>query len=361
MFDTLLTGRDPATGQGYWWPARTIHWPPQLEAATASATSSLTRSVRGGPSAPQSSYGLVGLVRTVDLGARRHRYGAGHVPRGDSAGELGALFAEPTGDCDPLWIDHDGHVFAAGRATWTGRPSLSGAARWTGAPLTWRNFSRPVPKLRAVGRRAFESARLLAFPPRSNGQLREPAGYLLRSPTNRGSAPCRGAPRDGRSTAQHGRFRGSPPRVCGYGADRASRGPSPGHRQARSGCGRSTLGGSLRVGAVGHMTQSSEEALTALRVAIEHFARAAPTPSPPSTSARWPQHTADAHPRRATLARSTASSRATCLAAGCSSSGPARTTTRPRSRPVAPGRWWATDVGGARSGASRDVRPRALQ
>ncbi len=136
-------------------------------------------------------YGLVGLVRTVDLRARRHRYGAGGVPPGELAGELGALLCEPTGDCEPLWIDDDGRVLAAHQPWPNGRPSLRSAARWSGAPLTWRGFGPWEPRVRASARRAYESARILASTmacapecaPASRPS--DPAGYVLRCATSR--------------------------------------------------------------------------------------------------------------------------------------------------------------------------------
>ncbi|MGI8412586.1 MAG: glycosyltransferase [Solirubrobacteraceae bacterium] len=132
------------------------------------------------------TYGLVGLIRTVDLSARCHRYGAGHVPVGIPAGELGALFAEPTGEGKPLWIDGDGRVFGEGRAYPTGRPPIRRAMRWTGAPLTWRPYGSFGPKIRATARRAYDSARILAARPTVPAPpLGDPAGYLLRSPTSR--------------------------------------------------------------------------------------------------------------------------------------------------------------------------------
>lgn len=131
-------------------------------------------------------YGLVGLVRTVDSAARRHRYGAGHVPAGRLAGELGALLAEPIENSDPLWIDAHGAVFTARASPHSGRPSASAAAAWAVEPLTWRRFSTPAPKLRATARRAYDSVRILAS---SHGPARSPArecaGHLLRSPNSR--------------------------------------------------------------------------------------------------------------------------------------------------------------------------------
>jgi glycosyltransferase involved in cell wall biosynthesis len=185
LFDVVLAGRDPETGQR----VLVVDSEDALAATVQEAT--VVGFIEPNPLRPRApahidvTYGLTGLIRTVDLSARRHRYGVGHVPPGVPAGELGALFTEPTGDCDPLWIDDDGRPFAAGGAFVNGRPSVRTALRWTGDPLTWRGFSQAGPKLRASARRALDSARLLAVAPPGNGRPREPVGYLLRSPTNR--------------------------------------------------------------------------------------------------------------------------------------------------------------------------------
>ena len=131
-------------------------------------------------------YGLRGLVRSVDLTARRHRYAVEKVPDGRLAGELGSLFSEPTGECEPLWIDDDGRVSTTGWPQPDGRPLLRTAARWAAAPLTWRRCGPAVPRLRATARRTYDSARIFA----SEGvpatvRPGNPAGYLLRTPTNR--------------------------------------------------------------------------------------------------------------------------------------------------------------------------------
>jgi hypothetical protein len=130
------------------------------------------------------AYGLVGLVRTVDLDARRHRYGVGAVPRGRLAGELGALFADPTGNCEPVWIDEEGDVFADRLADSNGGPSVASMVRWTGAPLTWRREVPVAPKMRATARRAYDSARILMSKPAiGSSQPAAAAGYLLRTAT----------------------------------------------------------------------------------------------------------------------------------------------------------------------------------
>jgi hypothetical protein len=132
------------------------------------------------------AYGVVGLIRTVDHGIRRHRYGAGHVPPGRLAGELGALLSDPVGDCLPLWIDAEGRVLAGGLGRPRGRPSPASAVRWAGEPLSWKGFSSRGPKLRAVARRAYDAALTCAAgPDGGRAELGAPAGYLSRSPTGR--------------------------------------------------------------------------------------------------------------------------------------------------------------------------------
>jgi hypothetical protein len=129
------------------------------------------------------AYGLVGLVRTIDLHARRHRYAAGRQPDGVLVGELGALLTEPLGDCEPLWIDSAGRVSTASRPERNGRPSPQEAFRWTGAPLTWSGFSSTGSRLRATARRSYDSLRALSS---ASGPIEirsgDPAGYVLRSP-----------------------------------------------------------------------------------------------------------------------------------------------------------------------------------
>ena len=92
-------------------------------------------------------YGLEGLVRVVDLQARRHRYGIGDIPHGMLAGELGALLSGPAGDCVPLFIDDDGRISTS--------ESLSGSSR----PVAERSARTP-PQRRPMDRRSVDVARL---------------------------------------------------------------------------------------------------------------------------------------------------------------------------------------------------------
>jgi len=139
-----------------------------------------------GPARVDAGFGLAGLVRTVDHAARRHRYAAGVLPAGRLAGELGALLIAPAGDCEPLWIDEHGHVFASALGGHDGRPALATATRWAYDPLTWGNFSSAGPKLRASARRAIDLPRLFAAQlTGTRARPARPAGYLLTSPAPR--------------------------------------------------------------------------------------------------------------------------------------------------------------------------------
>jgi hypothetical protein len=119
-------------------------------------------------------------VRTVDRAARRHRYGVGEIPRGELAGEVGALLhTEPPGGI-PVWITPRGELvtdrYRPGRA----RPSVRRAGRWTLAPLAWSSSTPIAPRARASARRAAQASTSLALPrrrpPRPSGP---PAGWLL--------------------------------------------------------------------------------------------------------------------------------------------------------------------------------------
>jgi glycosyltransferase involved in cell wall biosynthesis/ribosomal protein S18 acetylase RimI-like enzyme len=184
LFDPLLSGRDPDTGQPVLIAGAEDPLAPGVQEATVLGYV-VPYPIR--PLHPRHldvPYGLAGLLRSVDLDARRHRYGVDQAPPGVVAGELGALFAGPTGDCEPLWIDQHGRVFTASSPVRNGRPSLRSAARWTADPLTWSGFGPLGPKLRAAARRALASAQILVAAPEPPGRPATTVGYLLRSDTS---------------------------------------------------------------------------------------------------------------------------------------------------------------------------------
>jgi hypothetical protein len=122
----------------------------------------------------------VGLVKTIDNRARRHRVAADAVPEGTFAGELGAMsrWGEPR--AIPAWVV-DGYLVTDRHRPPAHAPAALAAARWTLAPLRWRGFSERLPKARAMARRSIDSARLL----RRGGDGEAPApsgpptGWLL--------------------------------------------------------------------------------------------------------------------------------------------------------------------------------------
>jgi hypothetical protein len=108
-------------------------------------------------------YGLVGLVRAVDLAARRHRYGLGRAPRGVGAGELGALLSYPQPGTKPVALDAAGRLVFGGREQEELAFDAARTARWALAPLRWRGSWPPSARGRAVSRRLLQGA-AAAFP-----------------------------------------------------------------------------------------------------------------------------------------------------------------------------------------------------
>ena len=129
---------------------------------------------REAPGERQGIFGSVGLVRAVDHDRRRHVYGAGALPEGDLAGELGAMHDLPEPDSIPVWILADGMVVAGDRVPAAGRASLRATARWAVAPASWEGVATPAARARATARRTLSSFRHLAAPhgrPSPNGSL----------------------------------------------------------------------------------------------------------------------------------------------------------------------------------------------
>jgi glycosyltransferase involved in cell wall biosynthesis len=136
--------------------------------------------------------GVIGLVRTVDPAARRHRYGAGRMPAGQPAGELGALLTVPVGDCEPVWIDPDGQIATRALPTRDRRPSPRDALRWATEPLSWTGVGPAAPRARAAARRTIDAALACVDPRRRAARAGAPAGYLSRVPDGR-TVPLYGA------------------------------------------------------------------------------------------------------------------------------------------------------------------------
>jgi hypothetical protein len=93
-----------------------------------------------GPAAPweAGNGGRTGLLRGIDLGARRHVYAVGTAPRGQLIGELGALERAELPGTQPLWITADRRVSLSAEPTPHSRGRHLTRLRWAAAPLGWR-------------------------------------------------------------------------------------------------------------------------------------------------------------------------------------------------------------------------------
>jgi hypothetical protein len=112
---------------------------------------------------------VVGLLRSVDRDARRHRYGAGAAPPGEPAGELGALLASDPGDGIPLVLDGAGLPVHPP----LGPPPTAGRRlRWALSPLAFAAIPLAA-RARAV------VARLLTRRPAHAAGAGHTAGFLL--------------------------------------------------------------------------------------------------------------------------------------------------------------------------------------
>jgi hypothetical protein len=179
MFEALLLARHRGTGQQV---VVSGSWDPLLAEVDVIATLGFIEPFPANPrAAPPADhpFGLVGLTRAVDLDARRHRYAAGQVAEGVFAGELGALAQVGQAPAVPVWIA-DGWLVTEGHAPAAERPSTKAVGKWTLAPGTWRNFSEPLPKARAVARRTVEAGKALRRSrPAAERPEGPPVGWLL--------------------------------------------------------------------------------------------------------------------------------------------------------------------------------------
>lgn len=116
--------------------------------------------------------GLLGLVKSADLTARRHRYAIGAVPEGELLGELGGLAESDRGGSIPAWIV-DGRLLTDRHRPpqrWFG---VAQAARWVAEPAAWRGLAPRSTQTKAILRRSVTAAQRLA---RREHRLAEPEG-----------------------------------------------------------------------------------------------------------------------------------------------------------------------------------------
>lgn len=127
----------------------------------------------------QPGHGLVGLLKTVDLEARRHRYAIGEIPSGQLVGELGGMAESEFGGSIATWIV-DGHLVTEHHSPPpVGKRPLS-AARWALEPAMWRGLAPRQAQAKSALRRSVMAAANLRgrvpAPPQPDG---EPAGWLF--------------------------------------------------------------------------------------------------------------------------------------------------------------------------------------
>ena len=113
--------------------------------------------------APQRADGLLGLVKTGDLRARRHRYAIGSLPEGELHGELGALAESELQGSIPVWVI-DGYLISdrhQAPSRWCGG---AGAARWAVEPAAWRGLASRSAQAASILRRTAVGAQRLTRP-----------------------------------------------------------------------------------------------------------------------------------------------------------------------------------------------------
>lgn len=128
----------------------------------------------------QPGLGLVGLVKTVDLQNRRHRYALGSVPPGQLAGELGALAETGLQGSIAAWIV-DGQLVTERHSPPPRRPRPKRATRWTLEPAAkWRGIATKKERARATLRRsALTATTLVGLDSATPTPSGDPAGWLF--------------------------------------------------------------------------------------------------------------------------------------------------------------------------------------
>jgi glycosyltransferase involved in cell wall biosynthesis len=132
--------------------------------------------------AAPSTWGLIGLVRQLDLSAGRHVYAAGALRDGELVGELGSLLESPGHTPVPVWIGEDGTLRTDRYRPQLPPPSFAVRALWAAAPLRCGDLLDRRGRLRAAAGR---TARLVRRRPVERPVLPngEPAGYLEAKPS----------------------------------------------------------------------------------------------------------------------------------------------------------------------------------
>ena len=138
-----------------------------------------------GPAAPWEEPGSArtGLVRGLDLGARRHVYAVGAAPRGQTLGELGALERSEQAGTRPVWLTADRRLSLTVAPPPPPRPTAAVRLRWALAPLGWRESGARM-RLATLGGRLAELVRRRQAPLATSPgfEPRTPAGWIHAEP-----------------------------------------------------------------------------------------------------------------------------------------------------------------------------------
>lgn len=130
----------------------------------------------------QRPLGLLGLVKTLDLAGRRHRYGVGSIPSGEVVMEVGALARQPLRDSIAAAIVDD-YLVTERHQPPRARPALGEAARWVAGPLVWRDLAPQLDRAKVAARRATIAGRRALRPGAGpDWPLGTPAGWLSPDP-----------------------------------------------------------------------------------------------------------------------------------------------------------------------------------
>jgi Glycosyl transferase family 2 len=171
----------------------------------------------------QPGLGLIGLVKSVDLENRRHRYALGSVPPGQLAGELGALAESELQASIAAWIVN-GQLVTEHHGPPPRRPRPRSAARWVLEPAArWRGIATKKERTRATLRRsALGATNLIGLASGSPTPSGRPAGWLFAefrpslSPLFASYHPVTGDQLLSRSPGDAGELGYDPPTLLGF-------------------------------------------------------------------------------------------------------------------------------------------------
>ncbi|MFL5898122.1 MAG: glycosyltransferase [Solirubrobacterales bacterium] len=126
----------------------------------------------------QPGHGLRGLVKTVDLQHRRHRYGIGEIPPGQLVGELGAVAESELAGSIGVWII-DGQLVTDCHAPPPRRRRPLHSARWALEPMAWGGIAGKQARAKTALRRSTVAVGSFGRRPATPPVPGDPAGWLL--------------------------------------------------------------------------------------------------------------------------------------------------------------------------------------